>query len=185
MRLALGLALSFCIMATGCGGPDADEQPLAHASATGVATEASSLDELETPLATESSTPAVQLDYAALDERKNPERLLHYFADAVRKGAWDDAAKAWSSDADITPEQIETAFTGRSKVELVFGKGDSQSAAGTSFYVAPLVVDFLDKGDTDLRGTIVLRRANDVPGASQQQLNWRIERSDVMQTIRK
>ena len=184
MRLALGMALSFCLLATGCGGRDA-EQPLPNASATGVATEPSAIDETEAPLATESAASAAELDYEALADRTNPERLLHYFSDAVRKGAWEDAAKAWSSDADVTPEQIKTAFTGRSKVELVFGKGDTQSAAGTSFYVAPLVVDFLDKADTDLRGTIVLRRANDVPGASEQQLNWRISRSDVMQNIRK
>lgn len=185
MRMALETALAFCLMATGCGGPGSDETPLPDPSASISAMATSVIEELEKPLAAQTAVPTIELDYGALDDRANPERLLHYFADAVRKGAWEEAARAWSSDADITPDQIKTAFTGRSKVELVFGKGDSQSAAGTSFYVAPLVVDFADKVDADLRGTIVLRRANDVPGASTQQLNWRIERSDVMQTIRK
>lgn len=185
MRMALGTALVFCLMAAGCGGPDANEQPLPDPTSSVSAMATSVIEELEKPLATQTSSPTIELDYGALDDRTNPERLLHYFADAVRKTAWEEAARAWSSDADITPEQLKAAFTGRSKVELVFGKGDIQSAAGTSFYVAPLVVDFADKADADLRGTIVLRRATDVPGASTQQLNWRIERSDVMQTIRK
>lgn len=185
MQRALCTALAFSLMVAGCGGPSADENPLPDPSGTVTAAATSIVEELEAPLATETSAPTIELDYGALDERVNPERLLHYFADAVRKGAWEEAARAWSSDSDITPEQLKSAFTGSSHVELVFGKGDSQSAAGTSFYVAPLVVDFADKADTDRRGTIVLRRANDVPGASTQQLNWRIERSDVMQTIRK
>ncbi len=185
MRMALGTALVFGLMVSACGGPNADETPLPDPTGTVTATPDSIVEELEAPLATASAVPTIELDYGALDDRANPERLLHYFADAVRKGAWEEAARAWSSDADITPEQLQTAFTGSSRVELVFGKGDSQSAAGTSFYVAPLVVDFEDKADTDRRGTIVLRRANDMPGASTQQLNWRIERSDVMQTIRK
>jgi len=185
MRTALSTALVFSLMLSACGGPSADEKPLPEPTGTVTAAATGIVEELEEPLATETSAPTIELDYGALDDRVNPERLLHYFADAVRKGAWEEAARAWSSDADITSDQLQAAFSGHSGVELVFGKGDSQSAAGTSFYVAPLVVDFADKADTDLRGTIVLRRANNVPGASTQQLNWRIERSDVMQTIRK
>ena len=54
-----------------------------------------------------------------------------------------------------------------------------EGAAGSLYYEAPLVIDFAD-GRASRRGTIVLRRVNDVPGASAEQLTWRIERSSTL-----
>lgn len=42
-----------------------------------------------------------------------------------------------------------------------------------------MVLDFAD-GRPSRRGSIVLRRINDLPGASEQQLNWRIERMSTV-----
>lgn len=161
-----------------CGGPNVDEQPLPEptASESSPAPEAS-----EDISATESADPEVELDTAALEDHENPERLLRFYAEAIRARAWKQAARAWSSDAQVTPERLAQVYAGDAEVSLVIGKGDIETAAGTNFYEAPIVVDFSDTSIPERRGTIVLRRANDVPGASAEQLDWRIERSSVME----
>lgn len=122
---------------------------------------------------------ASDLDLGALQEKQDPERLLRFYANAVRVGDWDAAAKAWSLDAQMTPEKLESEFGGAAGPKIAVGKGDAEGAAGSLYYEAPAVIDFPD-GRPSRRGTIVLRRANDVPGASAEQLVWRIERSSTV-----
>lgn len=119
------------------------------------------------------------LDSRALTERRDPERLLRYYTNAIRVGDWAAAARAWSLDAQMTPEKLEAEFGGQAGPKLAVGKGDVEGAAGSLYYEAPLVVDFAD-GRPSKRGTIVLRRVNDVPGASEEQLYWRIERTSTL-----
>ncbi|SFG17023.1 hypothetical protein SAMN05518801_10922 [Novosphingobium sp. CF614] len=122
---------------------------------------------------------AAKLDMDALTERRDPERLLRYYTNAIRVGDWVDAAKAWSLDAQMTPEKLQVEFGGQASPKIAVGKGDTEGAAGSLYYEAPIVVDFAD-GRLSKRGTIVLRRVNDVPGASEEQLNWRIERTSTL-----
>ncbi|MCJ2188094.1 hypothetical protein [Novosphingobium beihaiensis] len=122
---------------------------------------------------------AAGLDMAALTERRDPERLLRYYTNALRVGDWVDAARAWSLDAQMTPEKLQAEFGGQTSPKIAVGKGDTEGAAGSLYYEAPIVVDFAD-GRPSRRGTIVLRRVNDVPGASEEQLNWRIERTSTL-----
>jgi hypothetical protein len=122
---------------------------------------------------------AADLDLGALQERRDPERLLRFYTNAIRVGDWGTAAKAWSLDAQITPEKLRSEFEGDAGPKIAVGKGDWENAAGTVFYEAPVTIDFPDGRDSR-RGTIVLRRADDVPGASDLQLVWRIARSSVL-----
>lgn len=124
------------------------------------------------------SAIASGLDSGALRERADPERLLRYYTSAIRVGDWASAARAWSLDAQMTPAKLEAEFGGAAAPKLAIGKGDVEGA-GSLYYEAPLVVDFAD-GRPSKRGTIVLRRVNDVPGASEEQLNWRIERTSTL-----
>ncbi|PEQ12371.1 hypothetical protein B2G71_12830 [Novosphingobium sp. PC22D] len=125
------------------------------------------------------SAVADGLDVAALKERRDPERLLRFYTNALRLGDWQAAARAWSLDAQMTPEKLESEFGGQAGPKVAVGKGDVEGAAGSLFYEAPVVIDFAD-GRPSRRGTIVLRRVNDVPGATEEQLNWRIERSSTL-----
>ncbi|HKT86383.1 MAG TPA: hypothetical protein VJQ77_09885 [Novosphingobium sp.] len=159
------------------------EQPAAAPSseATTEATEAVATVEVPSADASvaASSALAAKLDMAALKERRDPERLLRFYTNAIRLGDWKDAARAWSLDAQMTPEKLENEFGGDAGPKLAVGKGDTEGAAGSIYYEAPLVIDFAD-GRPSRRGTIVLRRANDVPGASDEQLNWRIARTSTL-----
>lgn len=159
------------------------EQPVAEPSAvvSGEATEVATVAEVPSADAsgTASSALAANLDMAALKERRDPERLLRFYTNAIRIGNWKDAARAWSLDAQMTSEKLEQEFGGHAGPKVAVGKGDTSGAAGSVYYEAPIVIDFAD-GRPSRRGTIVLRRANDVPGASEEQLNWRIARTSTL-----
>jgi hypothetical protein len=159
------------------------EPPAAEPSAdvSGGATEAATIDAMPSADASGSvsSALAASLDLGALTERRDPERLLRFYTNALRIGDWNDAASAWSLDAQMTPAKLEKEFGGDAGPKIAVGKGDTEGAAGTLYYEAPIVVDFAD-GRPSRRGTIVLSRVNDVPGASEEQLNWRIERTSTL-----
>lgn len=123
---------------------------------------------------------AADLDLGALQERRDPERLLRFYINAIRVGDYASAAKAWSLDAQTTPEKLKAEFGGDAGPKIALGKGDWGDVAGSVYYEAPITIDFPD-GRPSRRGTVVLHRANDVPGASALQLVWRIERSSIVQ----
>ena len=154
--------------------------PAATAEASGDASDAAVPDVMPSvdASAAASAGMAAGLDMGALTERRDPERLLRYYANALRVGDWVDAARAWSLDAQMTPEKLKDEFGGQASPKIAVGKGDVEGAAGSLYYEAPVVIDFAD-GRPSKRGTVVLRRVNDVPGASEEQLNWRIERTST------
>jgi hypothetical protein len=119
---------------------------------------------------------AAELDAGALQERRDPERLLSFYTNALRIGDWDAAASAWSLDAQMNPDKLRADFGGDAGPKIAIGKGDWENAGGSLFYEVPVTVDFPD-GRPSRRGTVILRRANDAPGASPLQLVWRIDRS--------
>lgn len=169
---------AFALLLAACG-----KDPIAQSSseASIAASEAVAASEEASGDATEAAGNglAAQLDQSALGERRDPERLLRYYVNALRIGDWDDAAKAWTLDAQMTPNRLAEEFGGDAGPRIALGRGDSSNAAGTLFYEAPVVLDFAD-GRPSRRGSIVLRRINDLPGASEQQLNWRIERMSTV-----
>ena len=62
--------------------------------------------------------------------------------------------------------------------------GTMEGAAGSSYYTAPatLTAEDANGGSVRHQGEIVLRRVNDVPGATPEQLRWHIERVDLDRT---
>lgn len=52
------------------------------------------------------------------------------------------------------------------------GTGQQEGAAGSLYTTAPVTIT---DGKRTIRGEITLRRANDVPGATAEQLRWHIE----------
>lgn len=170
--LALGIAL-----AAGCSGPadtPADEAAAPAETATPTP-EATPAEPSPTP-----TTEVADLDFAALQDRQDPDHLLRFYAAAVEAGRWDAAAAAWSSNADIDAEVLRKNYDAEGNgLTLAFGTGDIEGAAGSLYYEAPVTAQTAD-GVGVRRGTIVLRRIDDVPGASEEQLNWRIERSTLV-----
>lgn len=127
------------------------------------------------PPAASPAPPA--LDMGALNERRNPERLLRFYADALRAGDWGAAARAWGAQSGVTAATLKAAYDRPERPRLEIGKATTEGAAGSLYYEAPVSLRFGD-GPPE-RGTLTLRRVNDVPGATAEQLRWHIERATI------
>jgi hypothetical protein len=127
-------------------------------------------------------TPAAQLELKppAIAEPSRtppsePERnapgVLVDFARAAAGGRWVQAAQMCRS-ASLDAQNLERQLGRYSQLNLRFGTGAVEGAAGALYYEAPLT---LEAPGTQLQGVIRLRRANNVDGASAEALAWRIE----------
>ena len=106
--------------------------------------------------------------------------LLVTFARALELREYD---QAWgmlgiTARQDWTREQFNQAFAGLDRLTVAVPGGQMQGAAGSSFYESRVEITASDADDRPVRieGPIVLRRVNDVPGATPEQLRWHIER---------
>ena len=103
-----------------------------------------------------------------------------YFAlvHARRFGA---ARQMWGGNA-IGPRAFAAAFARYRDYRGVVGvPGMVEGAAGSSYVEIPVRIHGLRRSGAPFstRGTIVLRRVNDVPGSTPAQRRWHIERSNV------
>lgn len=66
-------------------------------------------------------------------------------------------------------------------ITVQLGDGDAEGAAGSIYYTAPATVSGVDRQGRPyrLQGDVVLRRVNDVDGATPAQLRWHIESADL------
>lgn len=102
---------------------------------------------------------------------KDPQALLAYWRSAVEAGYTAAAAKAWRSG--IAPA---TMPAGNGAVRVAFGEGQTEGAAGSSYFTVPITITVGDGTGQPVanEGTLTARRVNDVDGASAEQLSWRI-----------
>jgi hypothetical protein len=191
------VALLSAVMAS-CGGhgpePQASSTSEASASSTASPTQppSSAAPALPSPVATPPKStislasasalpPLAQhhaLDFAALKERKDPDRVLRFYASALDAGDWNAAAQAWGKGSGVTARSLKSAYDRPERPILTIGKGAVEGAAGSLYYEAPVVLRFGASGEPR-KGAITLRRVNDVPGATADQLRWHIYKSTL------
>jgi hypothetical protein len=131
--------------------------------------------------ASPSASPAAarpKLDVAALGDRQDPARVLRFYAAALEARQWAAAARAWAPGMGVTAATLRAAYDRPEAPRLEIGKGMIEGAAGSLFYEAPVELRF-GAGAPPERGTLVLRRVNDVDGATAAQRRWHIERSTI------
>lgn len=121
--------------------------------------------------ATPSAAPAVT---AGPSTSRDPQAVLVAWAQAVSLRDWLLARAYWGehgSESGLEPAQFAARW-GKLKDPVVdIGKGREEGAAGSLYYTAPVEIH---DGKRTIRGEVVLRRANDVPGASAEELRWHI-----------
>ena len=169
-RSAAVAALSVLVLA-GCHRQAPTAQPTEAASE--VPTEAITT----APTATPPAPTGAALDTGAIHERKDPDRVLRFYAAALEQGQWDLAATAWHASAGVTGATLKASYDRGEPLHLEIGKGQEEGAAGSSYYEVPVSLRF-GNGAPET-GTLTLRRVNDVPGATPDQLDWRIESSTI------
>jgi hypothetical protein len=123
--------------------------------------------------------PTASLDTGALNQREDPDRLLRFYAAALHARDWAAAAKAWGAGSGVTATTLKASYDRNDPPMLELGKGDAEGAAGSIYYEAPVTLRFGTAAPE--HGSLVLRRVNDVPGATPEQRRWHIERSTIGQ----
>lgn len=113
---------------------------------------------------------------------KSPEaagQVVQQYGALIEQKKWTDAEKLWgNTDAakDLTGQL-------KSDVEahLQIGKPtDMEGAAGSSYITVPVVLYGKESKGTPFHrpGNVILRRVNDVPGSTEAQRHWHIEKID-------
>lgn len=78
---------------------------------------------------------------------------------------------------NLSREQFAQTFAGLGTITVSAPAGTIEGAAGTSYYAVP--TEITGSNGQRLAGEIVLSRVNDVPGATEEQLQWRVRRFSV------
>lgn len=78
--------------------------------------------------------------------------------------------------ADWSKAQFNAQFQSLTDLFVTFGSGRMEGAAGSQFYALPVSItgQTSQKSARTLRGELILRRVNDVAGATPEQLNWHV-----------
>ena len=186
MKTTAALASALALAACGQSGTRQDKQPDA---ATSPATEA-------TVNAVAPGAPLAGVNAAAADGAPDlapppltPEaergengarNILLSFTRAIEPREY---RQAWAllSHADQrkwSEAQFAALFADLGKTSVAVPTGTMEGAAGSSFYTAPVTITGVDKDGRPVRlaGEAVLRRVNDVDGATPAQLRWHFER---------
>ena len=153
------------VLVSGCGGENNPEPAPTQAAAPS-----------PTPSPTATATP-FSADFPGPDNT-DPRALVDYWRDAVQSGEREAARRAWR--ADVRVGGMAPRWAVLKNPTVTFGEGREEGAAGSVYYTIPLRVTGTnaDKIEQSLNGTMRLRRANDVDGATPEQLSWRIDSID-------
>lgn len=112
-------------------------------------------------------------------------QVLQQWGGALEQRRFGDAW-TFSSAGSFARKQGEATFTKfwskYREIHVLIGAPEAmEGAAGSSFVEIPVQIygRMADGTPYNLRGPAVLRRVNDVPGATKEQLQWRIESTDL------
>ena len=165
----------------GCGSP---EQPTAPETAS------SETPAPPAPLSspTQPSPPALTpipqptQDLAVLDSRDCRTVAQAYFG-ALSRGDYAFAARVWD-DPVIDGARLKALFAGYKAPTVAIGGLQQEGAAGSSYCtVGGTLTDSGDTSKPASKGEIVLKRVNDVPGATPEQLRWTIRSSTFVEKM--
>lgn len=110
---------------------------------------------------------------------RDPRLVLVAWAKAMSLKDWDTAYRYWGDQgarSGLSLDQFKARWGKLKDPQFDIFEGQGEGAAGSLYYTAPIV---LIDGSRRVKGEVVLRRVNDVPGATAEQLRWQIERLDL------
>jgi len=166
-------ALALALLAAGCGGagkPAADRTQAASAAATAAPA-----------LPGPGHAPQVA-DFPQLAS-KDCATVVEFYLEALGGREWDKAALVWN-DPVIDGVRLEAVFGGYKEFQLEWPEPFTEGAAGSSFCtVSGTLTDTKDPAKAMVEGTLMLRRVNDVPGATPDQLRWTLQSSTFVEPL--
>jgi hypothetical protein len=160
--------LLFLLALPGCGTQKAATQP--ESSTAAAPAPAATTAALSTAAPIAAPSPSASRD---------PADVLVEWATAITLRDWATVRAYWGNeggDSGLAPAQFGEKWDVLQAPKVAIGEGQQEGAAGSLFYTAPVTIT---DGARTIRGEVVLRRVNDVDGASPEQLRWHIESSTL------
>ena len=157
-----------------CGAPNQPQKVLNNS-------ESPVLPAPSAPPAVANSAPTQPEPAATLDPKSSEAavELVRGFVDLLNQHRFDDAYMLLGPNAPPRAD-FDRQFTRYSDLQVSVGQpGDQEGAAGSIYLSVPLTVSVLLNGEHSERpATAIVRRVNDVPGSTEAQRKWHIERID-------
>lgn len=161
MRAALLLAL----LLAACGG---DSEPAPEPT--------------EAPALSAGELPPQVADFPVLASEDCAE-VVEFYLEALSSREYAQAALVWD-DPVIDAARLEAVFGGYREAQVEWTEPVIEGAAGSLYCtVTGTLTDAGDPARPMLQGTLILRRANDVPGATPDQLRWTLQSSTFVEKL--
>ena len=161
-------ALPLALLLAACGGA---EQPAAEGTEPGAAP----------ALPGPGRAPQVA-DFPGLASRDCPT-VVQFYLEALSGREWDKAALVWD-DPVVDGARLEAVFGAYKDLQLEWQEPFVEGAAGSSYCtVSGKLTDAADPAKVMIEGTLLLRRVNDVPGATPDQLRWTLQSSTFVDRL--
>jgi hypothetical protein len=163
-------------------------QPAQEENTANDATNLPAMPAAPMPSANEPANVSLPDDRTPLEEPKDPidpksaeaaGQVVQQYGALIEQGRWTESWKLWSSAE--AAKTFDRSWRNDSDVHMEIGKpGDMEGAAGSSYVTVPVIFYGKSKEGQSFRraATVTLRRVNDVPGSSEAQRRWHIERVD-------
>jgi hypothetical protein len=114
---------------------------------------------------------------------KSPEaagQVVQHYGALIEQGRWTESWTLWTNPT--AAKQFDGNWRDDSEVHMEIGKpGDMEGAAGSSYITTPAIFYGKTKSGGSFRraADVILRRVNDVPGSTEAQRRWHIERIEL------
>ncbi len=135
-------------------------------------------EETPAPEAPVAPAAAVEPDTPDLRPARTPEAMLEDWSQGLKQGDWDAAQAYWRSDASGRAEELAAMqpLQALTVMDVTYEEARTEGAAGSLYFETNVLITGQDDEGSvhSLAGPVTLRRANDVPGATPEQLQWRI-----------
>jgi hypothetical protein len=163
------LALAMALLAAGCG---ANDEPAAPTEETG-----------SPNLGTgEARLPPQVADFPPLTSQDCAE-VVQFYLEALGGREYAQAALVWD-DPVIDAARLESLFGAYREPQVEWTEPFVEGAAGSLYCtVSGKLTDARDPAKPMREGTLLLRRANDVPGAAPDQLRWTLQSSTFVEKL--
>lgn len=164
------ISLVVLVALAGCGSPEqsvAPEDP-----------------QTEAPVAPPELTPVPEptRDLSVLENR-DCRVVAEAYLEALSEGDFAFAAEVWN-DPVIDGARLSALFSGYQQPTIEISDLTMEGAAGSSYCtVTGTLTDAADAERRPLPGELMLRRVNDVPGATPEQLRWTIRSSTFIEQM--
>jgi hypothetical protein len=162
-----------------------DREPPAKRTDSPVASSTTGFPEPTSPPPPPSAAPSLApVETQPPPESRDPQVVLAAWRKAMETHDYLAARGIWGNHGEASGQPVQEFAAAWDKyriIDITLGKGQQEGAAGSLYYEVPVTVTGLrrDGKPYHLAGNVILRRVNDVEGATPEQLRWHIESSTL------